>query len=247
MTTKRTGFTLIELLVVIAIIGILIGMLLPAVQQVREAARRIDCANKIRQFGLATHNYESAFGKCPPISLGDGPIDAITDASLGNDQNTSTIAHVLPYMEQNALYDQMPTIATDCSTTLSALTAPFVSATDLYTHLDPTETFGHRIALNQQAEFMVCPSHDELRTAALNILHYANIQVTSEANLIYLAVFNIASTTPTAFGRTSYIPGFGWVPHTVYSGRSFGWRNCTGSWNRYFIARCDGSYEKPLQ
>lgn len=102
---SRRAFTLVELLVVIAIIGILIGMLLPAVQQVREAARRTSCANNIRQLTLAVHNYESALRELPPGSL--FPIyapDRVTPLSPSvNFNGWSLQAQVLPYLEQGNL------------------------------------------------------------------------------------------------------------------------------------------------
>ena len=92
--TSVKGFTLVELLVVIAIIGILIGMLLPAVQQVREAARRTQCANNIRQLTLAAHNHESTFKYFP-------------DPAAGSLEGYSLIAKTLPYVEQINLQNQI--------------------------------------------------------------------------------------------------------------------------------------------
>ena len=96
---KVSGFTLVELLVVIAIIGILIGMLLPAVQQVREAARRIDCSNKSRQIGLAVINYESSHGEFPPGWIVDPSLDSNSSQLTG----WGWTSIILPFLEANNL------------------------------------------------------------------------------------------------------------------------------------------------
>ena len=103
---RAYGFTLVELLVVIAIIGILIGMLLPAVQQVREAARRTSCANNIRQLALASMNYEGALGKFPP-GLEQEYLPSSVAGSNSGYQGHSVFYYLLPYIEQNNLYNTM--------------------------------------------------------------------------------------------------------------------------------------------
>jgi prepilin-type N-terminal cleavage/methylation domain-containing protein/prepilin-type processing-associated H-X9-DG protein len=105
-SSRPRGFTLIELLVVIAIIAVLIGLLLPAVQKVREAAARIKCANTLKQVGLALHNYHDANGVLPPACWKE----RVPGSPSGANSVTAYYWNfmLLPYLEQSALYASMP-------------------------------------------------------------------------------------------------------------------------------------------
>ena len=118
--TSKNGFTLVELLVVIAIIGILIGMLLPAVQAVREAARRIQCGNQMRQMTLGMMNYESAYMHFPPGNkTADG---AFSSTRLQPGLNWQAI--ILPFIEQAPLYGQITELTNNLSNPNGAHTSP---------------------------------------------------------------------------------------------------------------------------
>ncbi len=104
MVTKRVrGFTLVELLVVIAIIGILVALLLPAIQAAREAARRTECTNNVKQLGIALHNYHDTHGRFPPsgILYGDAPVPHVLP------YHHTWLVMILPFIEEGSLYDQV--------------------------------------------------------------------------------------------------------------------------------------------
>jgi prepilin-type N-terminal cleavage/methylation domain-containing protein len=111
---RKLGFTLVELLVVIAIIGILVSLLLPAVQSAREAARRMSCGNNLKQIGLALHNYHDTYKQMPPRAIGPVPTTPTGIAQAGQTNvlnmtrgSLSWAVLALPYMEQQTAFDSL--------------------------------------------------------------------------------------------------------------------------------------------
>src|SRR5262249_11311548 len=137
MKAQRQGFTLIELLVVIAIIAILIGLLLPAVQKVREAAARAKCMNNLKQLGLAVHNYEGVFGAVPP-------------SHNYNPYNGGWMVQILPFIEQNNLFQQMQAIPGGQGTPLGGAFQDPYAATLIPTYICPSDPrSGNALIFNQ--------------------------------------------------------------------------------------------------
>lgn len=235
MQTQQKGFTLVELLVVIAIIGILIGMLLPAVQQVREAARRTQCLNNMRQLALGHLNYESAYTNFPPgvnyknrNEGGDGPHargDAVVPRPSGSEfaRRIGWGTIILPFIEQENLYQQFASDTGMFESDPFGDALPFIS-------LVPTQTI----------EVFMCPS-DASPDGDKNA-YYSHNNNAAEGNLYGKSCY-VANVGANYFTQSIVGPSETWGPFARNSRTTFA-QIRDGSSNTILLG--ERSSERPL-
>jgi prepilin-type N-terminal cleavage/methylation domain-containing protein len=246
----RGGFTLVELLVVIAIIGVLVGLLLPAVQKVREAGARIQCSNNFKQIGLATHNYHDAYQKIPPLSN-------FVWNNYGNNRETNVFFLLLPFIEQMNLYNSSITSTNNgyydpagwqqvCVTIGQNVVNNFICPSDptnATTHLDANSPswYGPQFATSGYvANVMVYdpnPSSRTLTTAMPNgtsnvIMLGHRLEYCDGINYWGLSpgqgMYNDWDATPDQTGTYHPIPAFGWGTYYTLRGNYMGPNNVQG-------------------
>lgn len=200
---KRGGFTLIELLVVIAIIAVLISLLLPAVQQAREAARRSQCRNNLKQIGLAMHNYESTYGCFPPGGIGSG--------ASSNSPAASAFVVMLAYLEQNSTYNQYNFNVVYTDPANQAVTAQRIAA-----YLCPSMNIARPMPLPECGEplfapgsYLLCEGTGALQAQGkgifpLNLPGYVTADGPIISRPVRIADVTDGTTNTIAVGETSY-------------------------------------------
>lgn len=191
---RRDGFTLIEILVVIGIIALLIGLLLPAVQKVREAANRTKCQNHLKQLGLACHHYESSQGRLPPGYLGPMPNEQQYGANVNAIQHVGLLVYLLPHIEQESLFRTI----------------------DLELDVRKLGPAWYRNPVNWRAAqnpiaILACPSHDlDAATArgTATTFHFYNYAAPIAPNIddnTWMDATALQPDNPPSLGKTSYL------------------------------------------
>ncbi len=192
VVSTRRAFTLVELLVVIAIIGILIALLLPAVQSAREAARRADCTNRVKQLGLAAHNFHDSHSRFPPGYL--GPIPQ-APAPPWEGQCNGSLTFLLPYLELDAVHEKLDE---------NRATYGNVSLFDISRMGDTfwTRTDGWTAAQTKLKAFL-CPSENEQKPA--NTIVAIQLYYDAAAAEVIEAGGRYSGNTADVLGRTHYL------------------------------------------
>jgi prepilin-type N-terminal cleavage/methylation domain-containing protein/prepilin-type processing-associated H-X9-DG protein len=187
---RRNGFTLVELLVVMAIIGVLIALLLPAVQSAREAARRTQCANNLKQIALANHLFVDSWKHFPPGYLGNAP--AQNPIANWDAQWVGSFTHLLPYLEMSNVYDKIEPELMDADMDLSNL--------HLCGWWDPSLDAWN--AAHYQSRLMECPS-DKIEGGSPVAVLYTYNDGEDASVAVYTLPFD------SGIGKTNYVASAG--------------------------------------
>jgi prepilin-type N-terminal cleavage/methylation domain-containing protein/prepilin-type processing-associated H-X9-DG protein len=212
-SSRRTGFTLIELLVVIAIIAVLIGLLLPAVQKVREAANRMSCQNNLKQVLTASHNYHDSYLTLPPGTLGE---PNYTSAYTGLWQYAGVLTYLLPYMEQDNIYKQIRPTANQAAVGIASLfdTTNTGIAAATGTGGWWTDTQGgasvNQVLATSRIKAYVCPSDDPYsnNSGTALLTYWSNGGSTLYGNVCAPTIIlanQVLGTAAPDLGRTNYV------------------------------------------
>jgi prepilin-type N-terminal cleavage/methylation domain-containing protein len=202
----RRGFTLVELLVVIAIIGILVGLLLPAVQAAREAARRMQCSNNLKQLGLAALNFESAYKRFPPGYLGNNRIGpaGMTTLDFTHNSGISHLVFMMPFMEQTQIYDPIATNL-DLNPDKDGIGVPSAELPrySIWSTLDPV-WFGAQYRIGS----LLCPTDDAYagtRRIGIGLHSIANGSLTANPVTEFWTFVPEFSASFQTIGKTNYL------------------------------------------
>jgi prepilin-type N-terminal cleavage/methylation domain-containing protein len=204
---SRKAFTLVELLVVIAIIGILIALLLPAVQAAREAARRSQCSNNLKQIGLAAHNFHDTFKRMPPGYVGEGGTGRLVPVNTNGGTHIGVLAYLLPYMELENVQDRFKN---DLELNIDFF--PPTPPNAKYRELWPWEPTNNTWTIAQsRIPAFLCPSANPYRNDYATIYYLATVFDPSDPyRVIHAGAFLIGGGGD-GMGRTNYVGSAGYA------------------------------------